>query len=469
MKNILIIDDDIIFSKALQSLISRQGYTVKSTFTLKEGLNEIHSDTKYELVLLDVKLPDGNGLHVLPEIKESPSQPEIIIMTGEGDPNGAELAINSGAWDYIEKGSSHQRILLSFSRAAEYIKKKSAEKPPLFLKRDGIIGNSSALSQSLEKLAQASCSTANVLITGETGTGKEIFASAIHKNSNRADNNFVVVDCGALPENLIESMLFGHEKGAFTGAEKSTEGLIKQADGGTLFLDEIGELPLSLQKAFLRVLQEHRFRPVGSKAEVDSDFRLITATNKNLEDLVKQNKFREDLLFRIKSLTIELPPLRKRKEDIKAIVLHYIDSFYNQLEIETKGIHPEYFEALYSYDWPGNVRELINVLQQSVLDAIYEPILFRKHLPANIRLEIIKDTISKSNDEGSIPEINGYLKGGLPRICELRKSTMVSLEKRYLRDLTTLTSGDMKQACQVSGLSKSRLYELLNKYNIPHK
>ena len=214
------------------------------------------------------------------------------------------------------------------------------------LKTEGIVGASPRLGACLDTLAQAAGSDANVLITGETGTGKELFAWAIHKNSSRAGRSFVVVDCAALPETLVESTLFGHLRGAFTGADKPRDGLIKQADGGTLFLDEIGELSPSIQKAFLRVLQEKRFRPVGGGQEVSSDFRLIAATNRRLDDMARSGAFREDLLFRIRTLVLELPPLRDTKEDLRDLVVHYVVKFCEQYGVPMKSFSPEFHEVL---------------------------------------------------------------------------------------------------------------------------
>jgi two-component system NtrC family response regulator len=214
-------------------------------------------------------------------------------------------------------------MTLPLIRAIQYQEEKKAGKTKVALKREGIIGNSLQMKGCFDLLAKAANSITNVLITGETGTGKELFASAIHENSSRANNNFVVVDCTVLPETLVESMLFGYKKGAFTGADRANEGLIIQADGGTLFLDEVGELPLNVQKAFLRVIDEHSFRPLSCKREIKSDFRLVSATNRNLEEMVRRGKFRKDLLFRIRSLVIEPPPLREHTEDIKELAMHY--------------------------------------------------------------------------------------------------------------------------------------------------
>ena len=225
-----------------------------------------------------------------------------------------------------------------------------------------------------------------MFIKGETGTGKELFARAIHSHSQRAENNFVIVDCTAIPGELVESMLFGYEKGAYTGAVKSRDGLIKQANGGTLFLDEVGELPLAIQKSFLRVIQEHRFRPVGYQQEIGSDFRLIVASNRDLEDMVRQGLFRDDLLFRLRSFTIEVPPLRKRSQDIQELTLYYTAKLCKQFGITEKVFDPGFFNVLDAYSWPGNVRELIHALESAVIAAQNEPALFPKHLPTYIRI-----------------------------------------------------------------------------------
>ena len=262
MIKVLIVDDDIMLCKMLRTLIEDMRYKVVVSNTLHDGLDMIARES-FDVVFLDVQLPDGIGLDAVPVIRESSDAPEVIIMTGAGDPDGAELAITSGAWDYIEKPSSMKQMILPLMRAVQYREGRMATSIPVLLKRDRIVGSGQSLMASLEKLAQAAMSNANVLISGETGSGKELFAHSIHENSTRAANIFVVVDCAALPETLVESILFGHVKGAFSGADNTSKGLIKQADGGTLFLDEVGELSLSMQKSFLRVLQEHSFRPVG--------------------------------------------------------------------------------------------------------------------------------------------------------------------------------------------------------------
>ncbi|MEE4240678.1 MAG: sigma-54-dependent Fis family transcriptional regulator, partial [Desulfopila sp.] len=272
--------------------------------TLKEGVTTAENDA-WDVVLLDIHMPDGNGLEHVPQIVKGRHEPEVIIVTGDGAPDGAERAIHGGAWTYIEKINVIRDLPLHLMRALQYREEKQrARSVPVILKRKNIIGDSEPMQRCFEDLVKAAASDVNVLITGETGTGKEVFARAVHENSARATGNFVVVDCASLPENLIESALFGHIKGAFTGADGSRKGLIKHADKGTLFLDEVGELPPSMQKTFLRVLQERRFRPIGAEREIGSDFRLLAATNRNLEEMVSQGLFREDLLYRLKGLSL---------------------------------------------------------------------------------------------------------------------------------------------------------------------
>ena len=505
MASVLIIDDDKIICDILSDIVKQMGHDVICAFSLKDGLKEAYSKA-FDVVFLDVRLPDGNGLNALPEIGQTPSLPEVIIITGKGDPDGAELAIKSGAWDYIEKPSSIKQITLPLVRALQYREEKTS-KPVGVLKLDGIIGKTPQMKACFDLVAQGANSDAGVLITGETGTGKELFAQAIHANSPRANKSFVVVDCAALPETLVESVLFGHEKGAFTGADRAQEGLIRQADEGTLFLDEVGELPMPVQKAFLRVLQERRFRPVGGKKEIKSNFRIIAATNRDLHEMVKDGQFRNDLLFRLKSITMNLPSLREHREDIGELTLSYIIKLCKRYGMETKGFSPEFLEMLVVHDWPGNVRELVNILEGALAAARYSPILFPKHLPVHMRVHAAQTSVGNgltclrathrqggkdSQIEGSglsapacpgtadrcdaqaglswSPSAIGFASGecraGLSTLREFRETGIAELERQYLKELTLLTQGNVKKACQISGLSRSRLYTLLKKCEI---
>ena len=462
MANILIIDDDRTICETISNLVTRMGHHADSAFTLSQGLDAAQSG-KFDIIFLDVRMPDGNGLDVLPKIHAAPSLPEIIIMTGFGDPDGAELAIKHGAWDYIQKPSNVEGITLPLARALQYREEREVRKMSVPLNRQGIVGNSAKIKACLELLAQVASSQTNVLITGETGTGKELFAWAIHKNSSRANKNFVVVDCAALPPNLVESILFGHEKGAFTSADKAQDGLILQADKGTLFLDEVGELPLSIQKNFLRALQERTFRPVGGRHEVVSDFRLIAASNRDLDKMVRESRFREDLLFRLQSFTMDLPPLREHSEDIRDLVIHHMALLCERLGIEKKEFSPEFFDVLTSYPWPGNVRELVNALERALIAARHENILFPKHLPTHIRVHIARSSVHEHETTdtgvGTTPKL-------FPKLQEVREKVIAGAEKRYLQDLISFTKGDIREACRISGLSRSRLYLLLKKHHI---
>jgi two-component system NtrC family response regulator len=465
MANLLVIDDDPLICESLSAVIRKMGHTAHSARTVSEAIEKVRTEA-FDIVFCDVRMPDGSGLDILPGMKESQASPEVIIITGFGDPHGAELAIKKGAWDYVEKPLSAKEVILSVNRALQYREKKQAVNPTVALNLEGIIGNSALLKASFNGLAQAASSDANVLITGETGTGKELFARAIHKNSARTEASFVVVDCAALPETLVESTLFGHVRGAFTGADKPREGLIKQADGGTLFLDEVGELPFSIQKAFLRVLQEKRSRPVGGAQEVTSDFRLVAATNRNLEDMVKNGAFREDLLFRLRTLVIELPPLKAYKEEIKGLVLHYVAKFCEQYRVPMKGFSPDFFDALMKYDWPGNVRELIQALEKAVVTAQDEPTLFLIHLPDHIRIQIVRAAAGRKGIAGQASGESHKMPTELTALNDVREVGLAKIEREYLNKLVENVGGNIGEACRISGLSRSRLYALLKKHEI---
>lgn len=460
MGNILIIDDDQLICETIADAVRGLGHEAASALTLKEGLENARSHD-YDVIFLDVRMPDGNGLHVLPRLREAGIPPEIIIITGYGDRAGPELAIKNGAWDYIQKPFSKKEMILPLMRALQYRQEKKAKKPLMALKLDGIVGSSPRMKACYDLLAQAAQSDVNVLITGETGTGKELFARAIHENSPRSFHNLVVVDCTSLPETLVESMLFGHEKGAFTGADKPQSGLIKHADQGTLFLDEVGELPPALQKSFLRVLHERRFRPLGSHREIASDFRLVAATHRNLEQMVQQGQFRQDLLFRLRSLTIDLPPLRERAEDLKELVLYYMAKLWEKQGMGTKGLSPEFLETLMGHNWPGNVRELVNALERALTAAYWEPILIPQHLPPHIRIQVALSAFKKMDT----PEAQPPLKTRAENIPRLRHF-LEEMKQEYLQNLVAVTGHDLQAACRLSGMSRSSLYGHLQKFKI---
>ena len=462
--NVLIIDDEKELCTILSRKIEGMGHRTKYALTLQEGYSYSHAES-FDFIYLDVHMPDGNGLEAIQKLRETTSSPEVIIMTGAAEATGAELAIKSGAWDYIIKPSSLDVMVLPLIRALEYRQAKTQNKQAA-LKSANIIGSSKAMQICMEQVAHAAGSDANVLVTGETGTGKELISLAVHENSKRAAKSFVVVDCAALSATLVESMLFGYEKGAYTGADRARGGLILRADGGTLFLDEIGELPLAIQKTFLRVLQEKRFRPLGSNIEIESDFRLIAATNRNLEQAAEEGTFRSDLLFRIRSAHIEVPPLRNHIEDIKELTQYYISKLCKRSGIEPKTFSPDFIDVLKSYSWPGNVRELFNALERAMAVALQDPVLYPKHLPTNIRVKLAVNSIDKKQTAGSAQKAK--TNGALPKFHDWREKTMAETEDTYLKQLMSSCNTDLKKACAISGLSRSRLYELLKKYEIQY-
>ena len=462
MAKILVIDDDLPTCKMVVRIFKPDKIDVAYALTLEQGLEKLFSDD-FDVVLLDVKLPDGDGLEAIGSFKNHPSDPEIIIMTGYGEANGVDLAMKSGAWDYIQKGGRPEDFKFSLNRALKYKQQKQPKIQKNTVRRESIIGQSQQIKNCLETVSKASKNDMAILITGETGTGKELFAKAIHENSSRRENQFVIVDCAALPEDLVESVLFGHTKGAFTSADSDKSGLIQLADKGTLFLDEVGELPLNIQKKFLRVLQEKKIRPIGSKKEISSDFRLVAATHRDLVKMVQQGSFREDFYYRIASTTIEIPPLRLRKTDISLLVTHYMNRKSEAFNQYTGEVAPEFTKTLLEYDWPGNVRELLNAIDHACSNSYPEPALFPKHLPDYIRACNIKDKILKSNPS----ESNSVSTSDKIPVDTLNlKEYLEKMKQMYVRELLSHTCGDIKTASRLSGLSMGYLYSLLKKYKM---
>ncbi|MFV0348068.1 MAG: sigma-54-dependent transcriptional regulator [Halodesulfovibrio sp.] len=403
MARIFIIDADPAFCESLGAIVAGLGHQAEHAQSLTVALAS-PALRNADILFLNTTLPDGSGLETLPKLRTLPAKPEVIMTTDAATADGAERAIRNGAWDYVAKQGAVDRMVLPLIRALDYRGRKPGKRGgEVQLKRDSIIGGSPGLARCLDIVSEAAASDASTLLYGETGVGKEVFARAIHDNSQRNSGPFVAVDCASLSRTLAGSTLFGHRKGAFTGADKDRDGLVAQAHRGTLFLDEVGELPLAMQKIFLRVLQEHRFRPVGGRAEITSDFRLICATNRNLEEMVSRGTFRSDLLFRMRTVVMHIPPLRERIDDLPELANHYIRRMCGKYGMPAKSISTDLHAALREYQWPGNVRELIHTLERAVLAAQDEPKLFARHLPDHVRISIARAAANTLQPEDALP------------------------------------------------------------------
>jgi two-component system NtrC family response regulator len=471
----LIIDEKKHIADLLLRDAARLGVEIHSAATLEEGLLACQVDGEgFDVVLMRDMVSGHASCFAIQDFRSTPLSPEILIFTEQGNPQHAEHALEGGAWDYVVDPFPEKKLLDMLRRVLRYRHAKSTSFEETQrevreqLQGHGIIGSSSAIKNCVNLVAGIAQSDASVLITGETGTGKELFASAIHNISPRSRNNLTIVDCAALPSTLVESILFGHAKGSFTGADKTRKGLIKQADGGTLFLDEIGEMPLEIQKTFLRVLQEREYLPVGSSISESSDFRLIAATNRDLETMVEEGTFREDLLFRLKTFQLELPPLRTHKADISELVYYFRNRYSKRYKLKKKKLSTDYLMTLNRYEWPGNVRELFQAVEYSMADANESAVLEPIHLPLNIRLSVTKKKLEKLralpdvSDESFMPDDLSLM----PTIKEDRERAIQVQEKQYLQNLLRITGGDIKQCCETADLSRSRLYDLLKKYGL---
>jgi two-component system NtrC family response regulator len=465
--NVLIIDDDQTIRDALSRVVTRLGHTPALAATLTEGLRQA-AGSDVDVVFLDVRMPDGNGLDAIGDIRRAPSTPEVIVITGWGDPDGAERAMRQGAWDYIEKPPSVKTMTTPLVSAMEHRRRgRASERTAAPFHFYGIVGGNPKRALCLEQAAKAAASEVNVLLTGATGAGKELFARAIHDNSQRRDGAFVVVDCAALPASIVESVLFGSEKGVYTGADRRREGLLLRAHEGTLFLDEVAEMPLSVQKAFLRVLQERRVRPVGGLEEAPCHFRLVAATNQDLDAMSREGLFREDLLFRLQGIGIELPPLAGHAGDILDFARHFATQATTRMETPARTFSEDFSRALLAYPWPGNLRELKNTMESALALAAGDETLLPVHLPLHIRVCAARNRVTgrfTAPYEGESPAtLSSLSTAPLPGFREYRDER----EAEYLRALTARFPGDINRMLDVSGLSRSRLYALFKKYGIP--
>jgi len=367
---ILIIDDEEHARHNISEYLKTSGYEVFEAGTIKEG-REFLNKGDGDIVVLDVQLPDGLGIDFLPEITAMPSKPPVILITGYGDIQMAVDAMKNGAHDFLTKPIMDQEVLVdSISRATEIIQMRrelNHFRQSQQNSNDFVMGNSPDFEMMMEHAAKAATASVSVLITGETGTGKEVLARFIHQSGPRAKKPFIAINCAAIQPTVLESELFGYEQGAFTGAEKRKHGLMEVAEGGILFLDEISSMPTDIQAKLLRAIEERAFRRVGGTAMINVDVQILAASNRDVQELIKEDKFREDLYYRLKVVDLHLDPLRKRKQDIPELVGFFINKFNMQMGKNVISISPDAMEALVSYQWQGNIRELSNIIQRAML------------------------------------------------------------------------------------------------------
>jgi DNA-binding NtrC family response regulator len=372
-KSILIVEDEETLRESVKRIFIKEGYAVEAVESAERGLALLESNL-YDVIISDIILPGIDGIEMLTKVREQVPDQVFIVVTAYASLDTSVKALRAGAYDYIMKPIIHEEIKQVVKNA---LKQKSLQTENVLLKREiakehdfsTIIGESQAIKSILAEVRKVTDTRSNVLLLGETGTGKELFARVIHHNSSRRDMPFVPINCSAIPEALLETELFGHVRGAFTGAVASKKGLLEEADGGTVFLDEIGDMSLPLQAKLLRVIEDQVIRPVGSTKGTKIDIRLITATNRDLRAAVRVNAFREDLYYRINVISLQIPPLRDRKEDIRSLVKHYLLKYAHEMGKQVKDIAAASLDVMTNYSWPGNVRELQNVVERAILIA----------------------------------------------------------------------------------------------------
>ncbi|MCW1963226.1 sigma-54-dependent transcriptional regulator [Chryseobacterium viscerum] len=436
--NILIIDDEIKLLKLLGMILSQENFNVKEASTARSAMTMLEQ-YDFDVVLSDVRLPDAFGVELVKSIKTKYPQLEIILMTAFGNITDAVQAMKNGAYDYLVKGDDNEKIIPLVYKVLDKVKDNKSRMVQQVVTKgfDQIIGKSPLILQAKKLAEKVALTDAAVLLTGETGTGKEVFASAIHEGSDRKKNSFVAINCSAFSKEILESELFGHKQGAFTGAVKDKKGLIEEANGGTLFLDEIGEMPIELQAKLLRVLETREFIKMGETKVSKSDFRLIAATNRNLEDEIKHGNFREDLYFRLNVFEISLPPLRNRKEDLKVLAKNFIDLFSHKLHLSSVQVSPDYYKALGINDWKGNIRELRNAVERSLI--------------------LMDNNIL---DADSLPH---YSEKAAPESDSL---SIRSLEKIHIQKVLQYTKGNKAEAARLLEIGIATLYRKLEEYGL---
>ena len=454
MENILIVDDEKNYTKIIGEILQEEGYTSITASSGMEALDILNNEI-IDLILTDVKMPGMSGIQLLEKIKELNPDIPVIIMTAYGSVEKAVDAMHRGAYTFILKPFENQALIAYITKAISVYKiiQENSRLKDAFSSRYSfynIIGKSRPMQEIYEIIKKVAPSNASVLIEGESGTGKELVAKSLHYNSPRKNKPLIAVNCSAFAETLLESELFGHEKGAFTGASALKKGRFEISDQGTLFLDEIGELPISLQTKLLRVLQEKTIERVGGTLPIPVDFRLIAATNKNLEDEVKNGNFREDLYYRLNVVKTVIPPLRERSEDIPLLIKHFIDKYTNEQQPESRvsGISPEAVKILCDYQWKGNVRELENILESCILLGSGDMIT-----PSDLPLQV-RQNISSFLDLDGIPQDVGLAE------------TLTAVEKRMIQRAMKLSGNVQTKAAQLLGIGKSGLNQKLKKFNL---
>ncbi len=456
--NILIIDDEVEFLTCATDIVSSWNFEVDTAQTGYEALQRVSLYT-YQLIILDVIMPLINGIETLKRIRKLDREVPVVVITGDARIETAVNAMKNGAYDYISKPVDWNKlnIIIKNGLALRSLKKEVSKlKGKLKNKYENtnIIGNSVKMRQVYKSLDRVIDSDVTVVIRGESGTGKELLARAIHFNGHRKDGSFVAVNCAAIPESLLESELFGHEKGSFTGAYSKRLGKFEQAHKGTLFLDEIGEMSKLTQVKILRVLQEKHIERIGSSGSVEVDVRVISATNRNLEEMVAKGEFREDLYYRITVYPIELPALRERREDLPKLIAYFLDKLNKKMKRKIKGVSNQTLDHLMKYNWPGNVRELENVIQRAMLNGNGD-ILKPEHFPITI-------TTNELDDNG-----NGF-KIDFQKAISLAQDipSWEEVECEICRLALKLTNRNISEAAIKLGIGRTTLYRKLKKYNL---
>jgi len=455
---VIVVDDDRNLVELVRMRLESADYEVTTALKGENALEAIKGQA-FDLSIVDLKLADRDGMSLMEEIHSVNPEIPVIILTAHGSIESAVEAMKRGAYSYLTKPFDHRELLFQMERALEKRKLTSEIKRLEGLLRErydfaGIVARSEKMQRVLEVVSRIGKTESTVYIRGESGTGKELIAKAIHLASDRKNKSFVAINCAALPETLLESELFGHEKGAFTGAVRSTKGLFTQAHEGTLFLDEIGEMPLSIQAKLLRALEERQFYPVGGEKPVAVDVRVIVATKKDLEEEVKRGLFREDLFYRIHVIPIHLSPLRERKEDIPPLAEHFLKKFSQQMKKEIKGLTPQAMQRLMTHDWPGNVRELENTIEYATAmtqqDVVAEDLILRtKPVPQHDEMRPVETD-------------HEITQGSLRPLKEARDN----FERNYLVHLLESCQGNVSQAAKLAGKYRADFYDLLKKHGL---